>query len=218
MGPTKTSSRARQGEETRRNIVRLAVDVATRHGLDSLSIGDLAKELQMSKSGLFAHFGSKEDLQIATIEQAERVFGAIVVKPAGDVKPGLARLIALLEGYIRYLERSVSGGCFFSAAAAEFDDRPGRVHDRIAESMRRRMIESEARSAVESGELESAVDPEQLAFELEAYTHHANFVRRLLSEDRAMARARHGIYQQLSNLTTRKGRTILGPKPTPEKR
>lgn len=218
MVPSPTSSRVQQGEDTRRTILKVAVDVASRKGLDALSIGELAKEVGMSKSGLFAHFGSKEDLQIATIDAASHMFGNSIVKPAYESPRGLARLAALLEGYIRYLEESVfSGGCFFSAAAAEFDDQPGRVRDRIAESMRfwAGMLEEEARLAVEAGELKPAVEPRQLIFELEALTHHANFGRRLLADHQAFSRARTALYNRLSTASTPLGRASLtNPIPT----
>lgn len=210
---TATNSRVQQGEETRKKILKVAVEIASRQGLGALSIGSLARELHMSKSGLFAHFGSKEDLQIATIETAEKIFAVTIVKPARDAKPGLTRLVALLEGYMRYIEQSVSGGCFFSAAAAEFDDRPGRVRDRIAISMHTWcvLLESEARLARELGELDPCIDTEQLSFELESFTHHANFSRRLLSNEQAFGRARRGIFQRLWSVAARPGRRILSP-------
>ncbi len=215
--PSATSSRVQQGEDTRRNILKLAVDVASRRGLDALSIGELAKEMGMSKSGLFAHFGSKEDLQIATIDAASHMFGNAIVKPAYASPNGLPRLAALLEGYIRYLEESVfSGGCFFSAAAAEFDDQPGRVRDRIAQSMQiwADMLEQEARFAVEEGQLKPTVDPRQLIFEVEAVTHHANFGRRLMADLQAFSRARTAIYERLNSASTPRGRASLtNPNP-----
>lgn len=213
MGTTVNTSRAQQGEETRRNILRLAVNVASQRGLDALTIGELAKELHMSKSGLFAHFGSKEDLQIDTIAAAEAMFGEAIIYPAFEEPPGLARLASLLEGFIaRYLEQCVfSGGCFFSAVAAEFDDQPGRVRDRIALSMRKwnEKLVNEARNAIDAGEFEPSVDPAQLAFELEAITHHANFSRRLLGDDDAFDRARSAIRERLTAISTSKGRGVL---------
>jgi AcrR family transcriptional regulator len=212
VGTSPATTRAQQGEETRRNILKLAVDIASRRGLDALTIGDLAKEIGMSKSGLFAHFGSKEDLQIATIEAAEVMFGESIVHPAYQAAPGLARLASLLEGYIRYLEEAVfSGGCFFSAAAAEFDDRPGRVRDRVIVSMRKwdEKIECEIRRGMEAGEIEPRVEPGQLAFELEAIAPQANFNRRLMGDERAFLRARAAIRSRLLSVSTSKGRAIL---------
>jgi AcrR family transcriptional regulator len=210
MSPAIT--RAQQGEETRRNILRLAVDIASQRGLDALTIGDLAKEIGMSKSGLFAHFGSKEDLQIATIEAAEVMFGETIVLPACEAAPGLARLASLLEGYIRYLEDAVFlGGCFFSAVAAEFDDRPGRVRDRVIVSMRKwdDKIVSEIRNGIAAGEIPEDVAPEQLAFELEAIAPQANFNRRLLGDEQAFVRARSAIRSRLLSASTSKGKAIL---------
>lgn len=187
--------------------------MASQRGLGALTIGDLAKEIGMSKSGLFAHFGSKEDLQIATIEAAEILFAEAIIKPVCDAPPGLARLGGLLEGYIRYLENSIfAGGCFFAAAAAEFDDRPGRVRDRIVVSMRKwgEIIESEASAALQAGEIEAGIEPAQLAFELKGVANHANFVRRLLGDESALARARKGIHDRLWSASTAKGRELLG--------
>ena len=205
-------SRFAQGAETRRNILRAAVDHASKRGLNALSIGDLAKELDMSKSGLFAHFGSKEDLQIATIEAAEKMFGETIIHPACEASPGIARLAALLERYVQYLEHSVfPGGCFFSAVAAEFDDRPGRVRDRIAESMRTwsDIIERQVADAIALGELLTATDPKQLAYELQGLTHHANFARRLMDDAGAFHRARTAIRDRLQGAATPHGRAIL---------
>ncbi|MGH9661501.1 MAG: TetR/AcrR family transcriptional regulator [Bryobacteraceae bacterium] len=203
-----------QGEETRRNILRIAVDIASRQGLSALTIGDLAKELDMSKSGLFAHFGSKEDLQIATIATAEHIFGAAIVKPALESPPGLARLVALLDFYIGYLERKIfSGGCFFSAAAAEFDDQPGPIRDRIAQSLRTwcDLLESQSRAAIDAAELLPSVDPAQLAFELEALAYHGNFTRRLMGHEGAFAQARLAILNRLSAVATPQGQPKLEP-------
>ncbi len=166
----------------------------------------------MSKSGLFAHFGSKEDLQIATIEAAELMFADTVMLPAFEAAPGLGRLASLLEGYIRYLEDAVfPGGCFFSAVAAEFDDRPGRVRDRIVVSMRKwdDKIMSEIRRGIEADEILEDVVPEQLAFELEAIAPQANFNRRLMGDAQAFVRARSAIRCRLASVSTSKGKAIL---------
>jgi AcrR family transcriptional regulator len=172
----------------------------------------LAKELGMSKSGLFAHFGSKEDLQIQTIEAAEMMFGESIIHPACEAGLGLTRLYWLLEGYIRYLEQSVfSGGCFFASAAAEFDDRPGRVRDRIAVSMHKwnDKIEGAVGEGIAAGEIDPAVDREQLAFELEAIGHHANFTRRLMSDERSFEKARAAFYARLWQASTVGGKAVL---------
>jgi len=118
--------RTAHGKQTHQTILRTAVDVASVEGLEGLSIGRLATELGMSKSGLFAHFGSKEELQLAAIDTAVEIYATEVVQPAMAVEPGLARLQALMEAWLSYGERKVfRGGCFFAAIAVEFDGRPG---------------------------------------------------------------------------------------------
>src|SRR5712692_9109449 len=119
-----------QASKTRQGILRIAVDIASAEGLEGLSIGRLATELQMSKTGIFAHFGSKEQLQLATIDAAKEIFIEHVVQPALIHARGLPRLQAMLESWISYVENIVfRGGCFFAAASAEFDSRPGPVRN-----------------------------------------------------------------------------------------
>src|SRR5712664_4994354 len=126
-----------KGERTRHTILEAAVNIASTEGLEGLSIGRLALDLSMSKSGLFAHFGSKEDLQLATVDAARSIFIEKVIRPAFEAKKGLPRLRRLCEIWFDYAENHVfRGGCFFAAASAEFDSRPGRVRDRIAEIMK----------------------------------------------------------------------------------
>src|SRR5215468_7740119 len=121
-----------QATKTRLEILQVAVDIASAEGLEGLSIGRLATELHMSKTGIFAHFGSKEQLQLATVDAAKQVFVVQIVKPALKHVRGKAGLMAMLENWIGYVERIVfRGGCFFAAASAEFDSHPGRLHDEI---------------------------------------------------------------------------------------
>src|ERR1043165_8201115 len=130
-------SRKAPGERTRRAILETAVHIASAEGLEGLTIGRLALELSMSKSGLFAHFGSKEDLQVATVEAARAIFIREVIKPAFESAQGLLRLWKLCDIWLAHVQSGVfRGGCFFAAAAAEFDSRPGPVRDRIAEIMK----------------------------------------------------------------------------------
>src|ERR1700685_2708511 len=133
MPPRATSNGAR----TRTAILQTAADLASVDGLDGLSIGRLATELAMSKSGLFAHFGSKEELQLATVEEARQRYTREVIQPARAAGPGITRLHALCEAFLSYLERAVfPGGCFFASAMAEFDSKaPGPVRDRIAQCL-----------------------------------------------------------------------------------
>src|SRR5216683_2380777 len=122
-----------QASRTRQEILRVAMDIASAEGLEGLSIGRLATELRMSKTGIFAHFGSKEQLQLATVDAAKQIFLEQVVKPGLSSPRGLPRLKVMLESWLGYVERIVfRGGCFFAAASAEFDSRPGKVRDEIA--------------------------------------------------------------------------------------
>src|SRR6202034_941481 len=157
------------GARTRQAILAAAADVASVDGLDGLTVGRLAAELSMSKSGLFAHFGSKQDLQLATIEEARQRYVREVIEPALAANPGIVRLHALCETFLSYLDRGVfPGGCFFASAMAEFDAKaPGPVRDRIAECQAQWMdtLERAAADAQAAAELETSADPKQVAFE-----------------------------------------------------
>src|ERR1700730_4353684 len=131
----KGSPQRPRGLRARRGILRKAVNLASLEGLEGLTIGRLASTLRISKSGLFAHFGSKEDLQCAVVDEARDIFVAAVIRPPFKFR-GLDRLRGLCENWLSYGKAGVfPGGCFFSAASLEFDDRPGRVRDRIEELM-----------------------------------------------------------------------------------
>src|SRR5229473_5485518 len=137
-----------QATETRRKILQVAVDIASAEGLEGLSIGRLAAELRMSKTGIFAHFGSKEQLQLATVETAKQIFLEQVVQPALQSTRGIRRLKGMLENWLGYVERIVfRGGCFFAAASAEFDSRPGKVRDEIASLTKAWLMALEAEAA-----------------------------------------------------------------------
>ena len=125
--------RRADGERTREAIVREAVSLATLDGLEGLSIGNLASALDMSKSGIYAHFGSKQDLQLATVDEAERIFQAEVIEPALAAAPGLAQLVAVCDAFFDHLmRRTLPGGCFFAGASLEMGTRPGPVKEQIA--------------------------------------------------------------------------------------
>lgn len=184
------------GRETRAQILRTAMDTASVKGLSGLSIGDLAARLGMSKSGLFRHFGAKEQLQLATADAALDVFEQVVVAPAMAASPGVDRLRALMHQWVGYLERDVfPGGCFFAAASADVDSQPGPVRDRIAGIGHAAIdaIATEVEAAQHLGQLRAAIDARQLAFELHAYVMEANWARLLLDDDRAGGRARTAI-------------------------
>jgi AcrR family transcriptional regulator len=157
------------GERTRAAILRAAASLATVDGLEGLSIGNLAVAIGMSKSGLYAAFGSKQGLQLATVEAADRIFQEVVVQPALEAPPGLARLVAVCEAYFVYLQRGTfPGGCFFAAAALEMGTRPGPVKERVAawESGFAALVRGFVVTALERQELPASEDPDRLAFEL----------------------------------------------------
>lgn len=193
--------RTRQGEHTYREILRVAVDLASSQGLEGLTIGMLAQSLGMSKSGLFDHFGSKEELQLAVIDFAREIFMERIVQPALAVSPGLARLKALLAAWVDYIEtQTFSGGCFFAAASAEFDGRPGVVRDQLATLMRAWLaaLTNEVVVAQSLQQLAAHTIPEQLAFELHAYVQEANWAFQLLGQKNAFELARKAIASRLS--------------------
>ena len=206
----RAAARARRahGARTRQAILEAAVDIASEEGLEGLTIGRLAAELSMSKSGLFAHFGSKEELQLATVEAARAVFVREVIRPAFEAPKGLARLWGLCEVWLEYVRREVfRGGCFFAAAAAEFDGRPGAVRDRVAAIMKE-WLAVLARSVTEAqreGQLDPAADPAQLAFELNALEMGANWAYQLHGDRQAFARARSAVLERLRRLATAEG-------------
>ena len=166
-----TDGRLLRGEQTRGAILTRAADIASAEGLEGLSIGRLATELRISKSGVFTHFGSKQELQLATIGKAVEVYREHVLEPALAEPPGLGRVRALLAAWQRYEREPVfSGGCFFHSAMAEYDARPGRVRDAIAASQRDWLgfLERCLREARDLGEIDAAADLAQIAFELDA--------------------------------------------------
>ena len=181
---------------TRESILERAVDLASTDGLEGLTIGRLASEMGLSKSGLFGHFGSKEELQLATIEHAGRRFVAEVVEPAYREAEGPARLRALVERYLAHLSDEVfPGGCFWAAAAAEFDGRPGPVRDAVRDGSAAWIAELERQA-----EAAGAADPHQLAFELHALAVGANQRFQLFGDSDAFAQARRGIERLLEGL------------------
>ena len=199
-----------KGERTRQHILEQAINIASLEGLEGLTIGRLADDLQMSKSGLFAHFGSKEDLQLAAIEAARQKFIDEVVRPAFAAPRGYPRLIALCRQWLNYVTREVfPGGCFFAAASFEFDGRPGPVRDAIATAMRDWLsaLEKAVRMAKDEGHLSARTDPAQIAFELNALFFGANFQSQLQHDPFAVRRAEKAIEQRLESLRVTPSRT-----------
>ena len=151
--------------------------MATVEGIEGLSIGRLAGAVGMSKSGLFAHFGSKEDLQLATIEAANEIFEERVLAPAAVADTGLERLRLLADGYLRYIEdETFPGGCFFASVLAEVDMRPGAVRERLVRFLSEWLgtLERAVRDAQGEGAIAVSEDPAQLVFEIEAAIFLAN--------------------------------------------
>ncbi len=169
------------GERTRSAILRAAASLATVDGLEGLSIGNLAAAIGMSKSGLYAHFGSKQELQLATVEEAGRIFTEEVVQPALAAPAGLAQLDAVCAAFFDHLKRhTFPGGCFFAGAALEMGTRPGPVKEAVAgfQAGFAALLRGFAVTAIEQGELPAREDPGQLAFELNGFilAADANFV------------------------------------------
>jgi AcrR family transcriptional regulator len=192
--------RRADGERSRQAILKGATELATIDGLDGLSIARLAAHIGMSKSGLFAHFGSKEELQLATVQEAQEIYDREVTRPALEQPEGLARVLAMADGYLSYLDRGVfPGGCFFAAAAAEVDSRDGPVKDKVRDFLGawRNDVIKQLRRAQEQDELSADRDPEQLAFEIDAFLAAANEGMQLFGDRTAVDRARTGIRERL---------------------
>lgn len=201
-----TPVRVSKGERTRQAILDRAAARASEQGLDSLTLGGLADELAMSKSGLFAHFGSRQELQLATIEHAQKIFFAEIIEPALELPSGLERLRALCEGWLSYVDRGVfPGGCFFSRTGPEFANRPGVVRDRLYSSLGEwlALLERNIGSGKRRGEIRGDVHPKRLAFELfaigdTASRYHSVFGRDALPRVAARAMMRDHIDSALA--------------------
>jgi AcrR family transcriptional regulator len=204
--PEDLDGRRARGRRTRESILTTAVDLASVEGLEGLTIGRLATELGMSKSGLFAHFGSKEELQLATIAAARQIFVEEVVEPALAAPRGLPRLEALLAAKLDYLRRGVfKGGCFFDAARLEYDGRrPGPVRDAILDEFAAwsKLVADCVRAAQREGHIDPDAEPEQIAFELDAIGTAAN-LRLQIAETDGYERAQRAIHARLEALAAR---------------
>src|SRR5512132_1723075 len=193
----------RKGERTRRAILSTAAALASQEGLEPLSIGRLAEASGMSKSGLFAHFGSKEELQLATVDHAAAMFVAEVIAPAREAPRGLPRVWALCDHMIDYTERRVfPGGCFFAATSFEFNNRPGPVRDRIEEMIRSWLsyLEHAVEQAQEAGELDPNASAREVAFQLDAFAQAANAQYQLFRDPQVFDDARRAIQERLESL------------------
>ena len=181
-----------KGEQTRTAILDAALNIARRLGLEGLTIGTLADATGMSKSGLFAHFGSREDLQLAVLEHGARQYGDMVLMPALKIDRGLPRLRALFERWLDWtLQTATPGGCIMISTAHEYDDRPGPIRDAAVEMHRRCIGVSEraVRLAGGEGHLKDDTDPEQIAFEMLGIVLASHTHGRLLGDKAARKRA-----------------------------
>src|SRR5438309_512153 len=201
-----TDRRRQRGMRTRQAILLHAARVGSAEGLEAVSLQRLASDLGISKSGLFAHFGSKEELHMATVDAAAQIFTDEVIRPALQIQRGIGRVWALCNSWLSYVERGVfPGGCFFWAVAEEFDSRkPATVRgsvlankDYCAYSLQRAVREAQA-----AGEIDPAVDAEQLAWELDSLLGGANSGFKGGDGARALERARRAIRDRLTRAAT----------------
>ena len=186
--PTKLS----KGEETRAVILEAAVQHAGVNGFDALTIGLHAEQTGLSKSGLFAHFGSKEELQIATLDEAVRRYNEVAFIPALKAPRGLRRLSVVFDNWLQWIERSGLKACPMIAANTEFDDRPGAMRDAVVQHMQRmnHEIMRSVQMAIDTGEFDTDTDPEQFAFELFGIISSCYRSRNLFEDTKANERAR----------------------------
>lgn len=192
-----------RGEASRDAILLAAAKLATTKGLNGLSIGDLAAEVGMSKSGLYAHFRSKEDLELATIETALTILDREVLQPALTAPGGIGRLLMLADLFLSHLQRRVfPGGCFFAAVAAELDTRPGPARDRVVQVQEKwlSLLKQCFLDAQAAGEIDSGADVAQATFEVEAMLLAANSVFVMTNDPHQLTRARRGVDNVLARL------------------
>jgi AcrR family transcriptional regulator len=202
------------GDRSRSAILDAAARLATTEGIGGLSMSRLADAVGMSKSGLFAHFGSKEELQLATIEKADSVFSAHVIEPALAAGGGLGQLRTLVSSYLAYLEADIyPGGCFFASVLAEVDTRPGAVRDRLVRFLADWLdrLETAVRDAQADGAIDPAEDPAQIAFEIEAALLLANAQYIVSRTPEPIERARRAIDRRLAAAGAPFGDALVPP-------
>ncbi len=199
-----------KGGASRAAILLTAAKLATTRGFNGLSIGDLAAEVGMSKSGLYAHFKSKEELELATIATAAEIFQREVLQPAMSSKTGTERLRALVQAFLAHLERQVfPGGCFFAAVAMELDTRPGPVRDAVFEVQGKwvSLLKQCFVDAQSQGEIDDQANIAQALFETQAMLLAANFLFVMTNELTALTQATQGVENVLARLTVPAGVT-----------
>jgi AcrR family transcriptional regulator len=216
----RTARRRRSdGERSRAAILREAARLATVDGLDGLSLARLADAVGMSKSGLFAHFGSKEELQLATVDAASAIFEELVIEPASEAAAGVPRLRAYIERFLDHVEEGVfPGGCFFVSAVSELGTHPGRVRDGAMAFNRRwlSLLSEEVAAGQAGGELDPAADPHQIAFELNAFMVLGNMQFVASGQSSILDAVRSAVDTRLSALTPPERQEGRGPAVVPD--
>jgi AcrR family transcriptional regulator len=216
MAGERKDNRIERGNRTRQLVLDRTVQIASVEGLEGLSLGRLAGELELSKSGVFALFGSKEELQLATVRAAIKIYAQYVVGPTLDIPPGLDRLRQLCDNWIAYSQQRVfPGGCFFYSVTAEFDARPGPVRDALARARRSWLdfIETTIEEARAAGEVAPDTDAPQLAFELVSFLETANAESVLHDDPSSYAKATKAVRSRLRWAAT--DPSLVPPDPTP---
>jgi AcrR family transcriptional regulator len=211
-----TALRPRKGDQTRAAIVEAALETASRDGLEGLTIGTLADQMHMSKSGVFAHFGSREDLQLAVLREYTRRFVDEVLRPAVKKPRGLPRLQAILDRWVAFLARELTRGCIMIAGAVEYDDRPGPQHDAmvaIIAGWKAELLKA-IRQGVQEGHLKADIDAQQMVFEIYGLMLAMHQDARLLCSAGSARRARTG----LTRLVAAAAVTPNHPPRTPSRR
>jgi len=214
--PRASLSRSLQkGQQTRAAILDAALRLSSQRGLEGLSIGVLADAMQMSKSGVFAHFGSREELQISVIREYHNRFEAEVFMPALGEPRGMRRLRAMLDAWLQRMSVELHSGCIYISGAVEFDDRPGPVRDALADMVKswHSALHRAIGLAVDEGHLLPDTDPPQLLFELHGLILSVHHDARFLRAPGAIERARVALCRTLERYTTPAGRALMGPVP-----
>lgn len=190
-----------KGDRTRAAILEQAIQLASVVGLDGLSIGDLAERMGLSKSGLFAHFGSKDALQLAILKSGFERFGELVVADALRLPRGVDTIRALFDGWLRWAHERLDGGCLFVTASVEFDDRPGPVREFLAEAYGRwyAMFAAAANRAIAEGDFRTDLDSEQFAYDINAVMLGFNLTDRLFHDPDAEHRAHRALERLLED-------------------
>jgi AcrR family transcriptional regulator len=202
-----------KGRQTRATILDAALSLASARGLEGLSIGALAEVTEMSKSGVFAHFGSREELQISVVREYHARFEEEVFAPALRERRGLPRLAAMFDRWLRRVSAEIHSGCIYISGAVEFDDRPGPVRDALVTMVRtwQQALERAIHAAIAEGHLRADTDPQQILFELHGLILAVHHDARFLQTPGAAERARRGFERVLGQHATGTVPTALKP-------